>query len=223
MEKNKYSPRDYERKTTQNFLGIVLGIVLLGGISLYLLAPSKEEIALSEPTEETVLAYNSEETKEIPLKEDVEETTVSTKEETKPEEKPKAVVEKKQKPKQTESKPKGIDETQALVLVDEMATPQHGFEAYYRYIRDNMVYPSAAIKGGIEGKVTVEFIVDTGGTLHNIKVKRGLGHGCDEAAMRVVQEGEKWKPAKNKGEVVMQKITLPISFKLSGDSKPTKN
>lgn len=220
MEKNQYSPRDYERKTTQNFLGIVLGIVLLGGIGLYMLAPSSEVISDNQPTEETVLAYNDK-AEDLPVEDDVKETTVVDKGEPKPKEEPKLKTIKETKPKQP--KPKGIDVSQALVLVDEMATPENGFEAYYRYIRNNMVYPSEAIKGGIEGKVTVEFIVDTGGGLHNIKVKRGLGHGCDEAAMLVVKEGGKWKPAKNKGELVMQKITLPISFKLSGDSKPNKN
>jgi periplasmic protein TonB len=124
-------------------------------------------------------------------------------------------LKKKETVKETPAKKTGIDETQALVLVDEMATPKSGFETFYRYIRENMAYPQEAIEKSIEGKVVLEFIVDKEGNLHNMRIKKGLGHGCDEAAMKVVKEGEKWKPAKNKGELVLQKITLPISFKLS--------
>lgn len=221
MEQNKYTPKDYERRATQRFLTIVLGIVLFGVLIFVIFMPTEQTASEEILEEETVLAYNSKEVEKeaSPAKEEIE-AEILVKEDTKPVEQPKAVI-KKAKAKST---PKtGIDETQALVLVDEMATPQHGFEAYYRYIRSNMEYPTNAIKSGIEGKVTIEFIVDKTGTLHNIKVKRGLGHGCDEAALRVVKDGEKWKPAKNKGELVMQKITLPISFKLSSDAKPIKN
>ena len=233
MEKNKYTPRDYERKATQRFLTIVLGIVLFGGLILFIFMPNEKmaskEIQLEE---DAVLAYNPKEIEDSSPAKDDREEGVLPEEDAKPIEKSKNTEEKKtkvteKKSKEVENKTNtrttGIDETQALVLVDEMATPQHGFEAYYRYIRKNMIYPKEAIKDGIEGKVTVEFIVDKAGNLHNIKVKRGLGHGCDEAALRVVKEGEKWKPAKNKGAFVMQKITLPISFKLSGDVAPIKN
>jgi periplasmic protein TonB len=221
MEQNKYTPRDYERKATQRFLTIVLGIVLFGVLIFVIFMPTEQTASEEVFEEDTVLAYNSKEAEKdsSPTKEEIEVETL-TKEDSKPVEQPKTTT-KKSKAKSTRTT--GIDEAQALVLVDEMATPQHGFEAYYRYIRANMEYPTKAIKEGIEGKVTIEFIVDKTGNLHNIKVKRGLGHGCDEAALRVVKEGEKWKPAKNKGELVMQKITLPISFKLSSDAKPIKN
>jgi periplasmic protein TonB len=222
MDKNKYAPKDYERKATQNFLTFVLGLVLLGGLVLYLFMPTEsKQINNFPPEEDAILAVNEEKSEDPIPSEDEEykalkdekptDKTIKTpKEEVKKEEIKKDKLAKEAMPKKT-----GIDETQALVLVDEMATPKSGFEVFYRYIRDNMAYPEEAIKQGIEGKVVLEFIVDKEGNLHNMRVKKGLGHGCDEAAMRVVKEGEKWKPAKNKGEIVLQKITLPISFKLS--------
>ncbi len=229
---NKYAPKDYERKATQRFLTAVLGIVLLGGLVFYLFMPAESTTVMAdEPEEETILAFNDEKVADPAPFEEVKEEIVP-----RPEEKEiaeKNVVIKKEEPKEpikkevvkevakkeSVKKSTGIDETEALILVDEMATPQGGFEAYYRYIRENMPYPAEAIKQGIEGKVTVAFIVDKEGNLHNINIKRGLGHGCDEAAMRVVKEGGKWKPAKNKGGLVMQKITLPISFKLGNNEK----
>ena len=224
MEKNKYAPKDYERKATQSFLTFVLGLVLLGGLVLYLFMPTetKESNGLPQEDEETVLAVNDEKAKD-PIPAEIEAYNALKEETPKPEPKTEEVKKetvkkedaKKEVAKEATPKKGSIDETQALVLVDEMATPKSGFEVFYRYIRENMAYPEEAIKQNIEGKVVLEFIVDKEGNLHNMKVKRGLGHGCDEAAMKVVKEGEKWKPAKNKGELVLQKITLPISFKLS--------
>jgi protein TonB len=224
MNNNKYAPKDYERKATQQFLTTVLAIVLLGGLVFYLFMPTESiETIADAPEEETILAFNDEKVADPAPFEEVKEQIK------RPEEKEtvKEVVVKKAEPKESikkepvrkenTKKSTSIDETEALILVDEMATPKSGFEAYYRYIRENMPYPAEAIKQGIEGKVTVAFIVDKEGNLHNISIKKGLGHGCDEAAMRVVKEGEKWKPAKNKGELVMQKITLPISFKLGNN------
>lgn len=227
MDKNKYAPKDYERKATQTFLTFVLGLVLLGGLILYLFMPSTDsrDLSANPQEEEAILAVNDEKTEDPLPSEDAEynalkEEAPIAKETKTPEPEVKKVVEKKENKnisKEVTAKKTSIDETQALVLVDEMATPKSGFEAFYRYIRENMAYPEEAIKQGIEGKVVLEFVVDKEGNLHNMRVKKSLGHGCDEVAMRVVKEGEKWKPAKNKGELVLQKITLPISFKLSSE------
>ncbi|MCG9910982.1 MAG: M56 family metallopeptidase [Flavobacteriales bacterium] len=83
-----------------------------------------------------------------------------------------------------------------------------------RFIGNNLIYPQTAIESNIEGKVIVEFTVSTDGKIKNIQVKRGIGYGCDEAAMRVVEKMPDWIPAEKDGKKVAALMVLPIKFAL---------
>ena len=103
-----------------------------------------------------------------------------------------------------------------FTMVDETATPQGGMPEFFGHIGKILKYPLQARRMGIEGKVFVEFIVETDGSISNVRAKKGIGAGCDEEAVIAVKTAPKWNPAKNKGVVVRQQVVLPISFKLSG-------
>ena len=94
-----------------------------------------------------------------------------------------------------------------------------GMDALYSYIGKNMKYPKDARKGGIEGKVIISFEVNKHGTVENVELVAGIGHGCDAEAIRVMKESIAWKPGTTDGEVVRTKITLPISFALGKKEK----
>ncbi len=74
-------------------------------------------------------------------------------------------------------------------------------------------YPEIARKAGVEGRVTIQFIVDENGKVTESAVIRGIGAGCDEEALRVVREA-RFKPGKQRGKAVKVKMALPITFKL---------
>ena len=99
-------------------------------------------------------------------------------------------------------------------IVEEGAEPIGGYEAFYKYVAKNIKYPNQAKRMGVEGKVYVQFVVDKNGTITDVKAIRGIGAGCDEEAIRVVGEAPKWKPGKQRGRPVRQRIVLPINFKL---------
>ena len=67
---------------------------------------------------------------------------------------------------------------------------------------------------GIEGKAFVQFVVDKDGTLTEVQAVKGIGAGCDEEAVRVIQGAPKWKPGKQRGRAVKVRMILPITFKL---------
>jgi periplasmic protein TonB len=67
----------------------------------------------------------------------------------------------------------------------------------------------------IEGRVFVQFIVEKDGTMTDVQAIKGIGGGCDEEAIRVVATSPKWKPAKQRGKAVRQRMILPITFILS--------
>ena len=67
---------------------------------------------------------------------------------------------------------------------------------------------------GIEGKVFVQFVVDSDGKLTNVQAVKGIGGGCDEEAVRVIKESLPWNPGLQQGEKVGVRMILPITFKL---------
>jgi len=107
------------------------------------------------------------------------------------------------------------DEDEVFTIVEESASPRSGeMTEFYQYVARSMKYPNQARKLGIEGRVFVEFVVDKHGNLTDVKAIKGIGAGCDTEAVRVISEAPAWKPGKQRGKAVKQKIVLPISFKL---------
>ncbi|MEE1000544.1 MAG: energy transducer TonB [Bacteroidales bacterium] len=112
-----------------------------------------------------------------------------------------------------EEKKVSVDD-EVFVVVEEQAEFPGGMEAMYAYIQKNLVYPEAAKEKGIEGRVFVSFIIEKDGSISNVKILRGIGGGCDEAAKEMVEKMPKWKPGKQRGKPVRFQFTLPIKFEL---------
>ena len=94
-----------------------------------------------------------------------------------------------------------------LVNVDELPEIIGGMAA----LLENVVYPEAATERGIEGTVYLDAYVDEIGTVMKVSVVRGIGGGCDEAAVEALQK-TRFKPGKLKGEPVKVRISIPIVF-----------
>ncbi|HEX5171644.1 MAG TPA: energy transducer TonB [Cyclobacteriaceae bacterium] len=109
------------------------------------------------------------------------------------------------------------DPNEIFLVVEETAAPIGGMNAFYEYVGKKMQgkYPAQARRMGIEGRVFVEFVVEKDGRLTDVKAIKGIGAGCDELAVKVVQEAPAWKPGKQRGKPVRQKMVLPIVFKLN--------
>ncbi len=110
--------------------------------------------------------------------------------------------------------PKQEDENEIFMVVEQSASPEGGMPAFYSYVSKNLKYPKQARKLGVEGKVIIQFVVWKDGSLRDLKVLKGIGSGCDEEAVRVLKNSPKWKPGKQRGRPVNQRIVLPIMFKL---------
>ena len=100
-----------------------------------------------------------------------------------------------------------------------MPTFEGGPDAFYAYIINETNYPEEAREAGIEGRVYVRFIIDVDGSVTDTEVKRGLGYGCDEEALRVVQNSPGWTPGYENGEPV--KIIRLAVVGFGNDIDPT--
>jgi len=107
-------------------------------------------------------------------------------------------------------------------VVDEPATPEGGMPAFFKYIATNLDYPKKAKESGIQGKVLIEFIVNTDGSISDVRVLKGLDSGCDLEALRVMKASPAWVPGKIGGKVVRQKMVMPFNFQLGPGPNQSK-
>lgn len=82
------------------------------------------------------------------------------------------------------------------------------------FMIDNLKYPEAAQKAKVEGKVLVQFTIARDGSVQEAEVLQGIGYGCDEAALAVVNAMPSWTPAIKDGKPVSLQMTLPFTFSL---------
>lgn len=85
-----------------------------------------------------------------------------------------------------------------------------GMEEFTKYIEKNFNRPTSKDFPG--GKVYVSFVVETDGSLTNIKAVRNMGFGTAEEAVRVMKRGPKWTPAQQNGKKVRCSYMVPIKL-----------
>lgn len=110
--------------------------------------------------------------------------------------------------------PAGSPAGTTVVTPDQPARPVGGTEAFFDWVQKNQQYPAQARQRKVEGRVTVEFIVQKDGSLTDAKVVKPLGSGCDQEALRLIKAAPKWQAASYQGAPMRQKMVLPIIFQL---------
>ena len=113
------------------------------------------------------------------------------------------------------------DDSETFVEPDMPATFPGGDAKLLEYLRDNMKYPEAAKKKGIEGKVYVQFVVEKDGSINDVKVLRGVCEELDDEAVRVVKAMPKFNPGTQNGKPVSTTMMQPIIFKITGETTTT--
>ena len=106
-------------------------------------------------------------------------------------------------------------ETIPLKLVEEKPSFRGGNANDFSYwVNSHLVYPDDAKAEGIQGKVALQFTVDTDGSVINVKVLKGVYPSLDAEAVRVVSSSPKWIPGKQGGKAVRVTYTFPVIFGL---------
>jgi len=106
------------------------------------------------------------------------------------------------------------------LAVESMPVFPGGDAALMQYISNNLRYPISAQEAGIEGRVTIRFVVDQDGSIKNVEVIRALDPACDEEATRVIKAMPKWTPGRDKGVNVAVYYTIPIKYQLRKETLP---
>jgi TonB family protein len=101
-----------------------------------------------------------------------------------------------------------------FVSVEQAPDFPGGLDAFGRFLNKNVHYPPQAVKNRTQGRVIVSFVVERDGAVTNVKVARGIGDGCDEEAVRVIEMSPHWKPGIQNSVPVRVAYSVPITFKL---------
>ena len=100
-------------------------------------------------------------------------------------------------------------------LVEEKPSFQGGdANKFSKWVGKNLVYPEIAKENGVQGRVTLQFTVETNGKVTNVKVLRGIDPSLDKEAVRVVSSSPAWKPGKQRDRAVRVTYTFPVIFQL---------
>lgn len=105
-----------------------------------------------------------------------------------------------------------VAEPEIFSIVEDMPSFPGGEAKLFEYLGKSTKYPSMAKDAGVQGVVYVTFVVMEDGSIKNVKVLRGIGGGCDEEAVRVVESMPSWSPGKQRGKPVRVQYNLPIRF-----------
>ena len=105
-------------------------------------------------------------------------------------------------------------ENEIFTVVEVMPEFPGGTAALMEFIANNMKYPVVAKENGIQGRVTLSFIVDVDGSITNIEVVRGVDPLLDAEAIRIIKSMPKWTPGMQRGKAVAVKYTVPVAFRL---------
>lgn len=106
-----------------------------------------------------------------------------------------------------------------LSIVETMPEYPGGANEMNRFISKNIHYPRSAAENNIQGRVVVQFTVDTSGMVCKTRIIKSLPLGPDEEVLRIMSLMPRWKPATQNGKPVNVVYNLPITFSLYGNKK----
>lgn len=100
------------------------------------------------------------------------------------------------------------------IVADEMPIFPGGTKALLKVIYSNITYPQDAKDNGIEGKVTVRFVINKDGKTTQATIAKGLYPSIDKAVLSAIEKVPVFTPGKIAGKPVSVWYALPITFKL---------
>jgi len=106
-------------------------------------------------------------------------------------------------------------ETVSFSVVENKPTFNGGdANEFSKWVNSNLSYPQEAKDKKIQGRVTLQFTVDTDGSVKDVKVLRGVNSILDDEAVRVISNSPKWEPGTQGGTPVRVTYVFPVIFQL---------
>lgn len=101
-----------------------------------------------------------------------------------------------------------------FIVSETMPSFPGGMDGFYEYLYSQLKYPKEAIRYDVDGKVFLSYVIDKDGSITHVKILKGIGSGCDEEAIRVLENSPKWSPGKQRGIPVRVRQSIAVNFQL---------
>lgn len=88
-----------------------------------------------------------------------------------------------------------------------------GYDKLLGFVNQTRVYPSKAYRKGVQGRVMCSFVINTDGTVSNVKVLRGVETTLNAEAVRILESMPQWTPGHMEGKPVPVRMVYPIAFR----------
>ena len=98
-------------------------------------------------------------------------------------------------------------------FVDEKPAFPGGDTMLLQYINRTRQYPKRAYRKGIQGRVTLSFVVNADGTVSDVAVLRGVEKSLNKEAARVIADMPHWKPGRIDGKPVPVRVIQTVVFR----------
>ena len=117
--------------------------------------------------------------------------------------------------KETDDKPlERTDVVTDLTLLEEIPSYPGGMSQFVKWLTANLHYPESSRKSKFQGVVVATFIIETDGSVSDLKIARALRKDCDDEVLRVLNKMDKWTPGKKNGKPCRTLFCIPVEFKL---------
>jgi protein TonB len=110
----------------------------------------------------------------------------------------------------------GEKSDEPFIIVEIKPTFKGGdIEKFRDWVQKRTIYPQIAQDNGIQGKVTITFVVERDGSVTNVKVVKGVEKILDDEAVKAITASPKWSPGLQRGRPVRVRFFITLAFSFS--------
>ena len=106
-----------------------------------------------------------------------------------------------------------------FIMCGEMPDFPGGIDKLMKYAKNFLYYPKTAIKDSIEGRVLLQFMIDTTGKACNETILESLRIDLDTICLSMIRHMPAWNPGKIGSRLVQVRFWWPIRFMLTKKKK----
>jgi protein TonB len=87
-----------------------------------------------------------------------------------------------------------------------------GIEKFRDWVQKRTIYPQIAQDNGIQGKVSVSFVIERDGSVSNVKIVKSVNPILDTEAVKAIESSPQWNPGLQRGRPVRVRFVIPLVF-----------
>ena len=101
-----------------------------------------------------------------------------------------------------------------LRVVEELPQFPGGAVEMMKWLTKNLKYPENAQRRKKQGRVVAQFMINTDGSVSDIKIIKSIDSQLDREALRVLKMMPAWKPGTQNGKPCKTMVVVPVWFRL---------